>query len=202
MIAGSSWRNDPAAALRGLAKTGSPAAARSSFSGEKAGALHIDLAADLDQLGPALAGERLGYRRKRAEVGGDVLAGDAVAAGRALHETARARSVSPTDSPSILGSAMTSITSSATTASVAVRRKKLRMPAKNSRTSASSKAFSSDSIGTRMGDLGEAGGRRGADPARRAVGADQLGKARLDRRVAPAQRVVVGVGDLGRVASA
>ena len=38
-----------------------------------------------------------------------------------------------------------------------------------------------------------------ADPVRGAVGPDQLGKARLDRRIAPAQRVVVGIGDLGRV---
>src|SRR5437667_8770466 len=48
-----------------------------------------------------------------------------------------------------------------------------------------------------MGDLCKAGGRRGTHPARRAVGTDQLGKARLDRRVAAAQRIVLGVGDLG-----
>ena len=50
-----------------------------------------------------------------------------------------------------------------------------------------------------MRDLGEAGGWRGADPARRAVDADQLREAHLDRRVAPAQRVVFGVADLRRV---
>ena len=50
-----------------------------------------------------------------------------------------------------------------------------------------------------MGDLGKAGGRRRADPARRAVGADQLRKARLDRIVAPAQLVIGGVADLGRI---
>ena len=49
-----------------------------------------------------------------------------------------------------------------------------------------------------MRDLGKAGGRRGADPARRAVGADQLGKARLDRGVAAAQLVIIGIGDLRR----
>src|SRR5271166_857343 len=48
-----------------------------------------------------------------------------------------------------------------------------------------------------MGHLGKTGGRCGADAARRAVGADQLGKVPFDRRVALAQRVIIGVGDLG-----
>src|ERR1700722_9273712 len=47
-----------------------------------------------------------------------------------------------------------------------------------------------------MGDLGEGGGGRGADPARRAVAPDQLGEARLDRIVAPAQLVISGIADL------
>ncbi len=51
----------------------------------------------------------------------------------------------------------------------------------------------------RMPHLGEAGGGRGADAARRAVGADEVGKALLDRVIAPAQRVILGVRDLGRV---
>ena len=51
-----------------------------------------------------------------------------------------------------------------------------------------------------MGDLGKPGGRCGADPARRAVGPDQLGEARLDRRIAPAQLVISGIG--GAVAAA
>ena len=48
----------------------------------------------------------------------------------------------------------------------------------------------------RVAHLGEALGRRGADPRARAVGAAELGKPRLDRGVAPLQRVVVGVADL------
>src|ERR1041385_4269769 len=50
-----------------------------------------------------------------------------------------------------------------------------------------------------MRDLREPRRRRGAYPASRAVAADQLGKARLDRRVALAQPVVFGVADLGHV---
>ena len=49
-----------------------------------------------------------------------------------------------------------------------------------------------------MRDLGEAGGGGGADPPRRAVGANQLRKAGLDIGVAAAQRVVIGIGNLGR----
>ena len=50
-----------------------------------------------------------------------------------------------------------------------------------------------------MPDLAEVLDRRGADPMRGAVGADQIRKTRLDRLVAPAQRVVVGIRDLRRV---
>ena len=54
-------------------------------------------------------------------------------------------------------------------------------------------------MGSGMADLGEAGGCRGADLLARAVGAAQLGKARLDRLVALDQRVIVRVGHLRRV---
>ena len=74
-----------------------------------------------------------------------------------------------------------------------------RTRATNSRTSSSAMALSSDSIGTAWRDLAERLGRRGADAQARAVGADQLGKALLDRGVAPAQGVVVGVRELRRV---
>jgi hypothetical protein len=56
--------------------------------------------------------------------------------------------VSAADSPSIFGSAITSIVSSATRATSSGRRKKLRTVWKKPRTSSSSKALSSDSIGT------------------------------------------------------
>ena len=73
------------------------------------------------------------------------------------------------------------------------------MPAKKSRTSSSAKALSSDSIGMLCVTLAKPAA--GAAPTR----SDGLsarfssGKARLDRRVAPAQLVVFGVGDLRRV---
>ena len=50
----------------------------------------------------------------------------------------------------------------------------------------------------RMGDFGEAGGRRGPDPPRRAVGAYQLGKMNFDLGIAAAQCVVIGIGNLRR----
>ena len=49
-----------------------------------------------------------------------------------------------------------------------------------------------------MPDLGEFLRRRGADPAQR-IGAGEFGMGRLQRVVAPAQRVVVGVRNDRRV---
>ena len=51
----------------------------------------------------------------------------------------------------------------------------------------------------RVPHLGEAARRRGADFARQAVQRAQVREARLDRLVAPPQRVVFGVGDGRRV---
>mgnify|MGYP006284504247 CR=1 FL=1 len=51
----------------------------------------------------------------------------------------------------------------------------------------------------RVHDLGEALGGGGAHPFARAVGALEVGKARLDLGVPPFQRVVFRVADLGRV---
>ena len=97
------------------------------------------------------------------------------------------------ESPSILGSAVSS------TAASAASPRKRRTRAMKSTTSSSVKALPSESIGTAWRTLPKAS--TGAAPTRcgRAVGAHERGKARLDRRVALAQRVVVGVGDLGRV---
>src|SRR5438477_515772 len=61
---------------------------------------------------------------------------------------------------------MTSIASSATRARSSARRKKLRTPAKKSRTSSSAKAFSKDSIGTRCVTFENPAA--GAAPTRRA----------------------------------
>ncbi len=51
----------------------------------------------------------------------------------------------------------------------------------------------------RMRDLGEARGGRGADAPARAVDADEIGEALLERGVAPPQRVVFRVGNRRRV---
>ena len=77
--------------------------------------------------------------------------------------------------------------------------RKRRTRSTNSVTSSSSKALSSDSIGTRCRTLPKRLAGLRADAPRRAVGAHELGKARLDRRVAAAQRIVLGIGDLGRI---
>ena len=97
------------------------------------------------------------------------------------------------DSPSILGSAVNSTGASASSL------RKRRMRATKSATSSSAKALPSDSMGTAWRTLPNAFDRRRADAPGRAVGPHQLGKARLDRRVALAQGVIVGIGDLGRV---
>src|ERR1700732_2498998 len=92
---------------------------------------------------------------------------------------------------------MISTLSSVTSASVAVRRKKLRTPAKKSRTSCSSNAFSKDSIGREWVTLAKPAA--GAVPTRR-VGLSARGGLRkpgFDLVVAAAQRVVIGVGNLG-----
>ena len=97
------------------------------------------------------------------------------------------------DSPSILGSAVTSTGASAREAQEA--------------------AHAGDEIGDvlvgegvaerehrhGMAHLAEGLDGRGADALGRAVGAHEVGKARLDRGVALAQRIVVGIGDLRRV---
>ncbi len=56
------------------------------------------------------------------------------------------------------------------------------MRAANSATSASSKALSSDSIGTRVLDRREGGGGAARRPAGWRIGADQMREARLDGR--------------------
>ena len=64
-------------------------------------------------VGPSVAGELRRHARQCTDVGGHILAGDAVAARRAEHQPA-VLIAQAAESPSILGSAMTSIASSAT----------------------------------------------------------------------------------------
>ena len=71
--------------------------------------------------------------------------------------------------------------------------------ATKSRTSSSRERVVERQHRPRMADRRESRRRRGADPARRAVVADEIRKARLDRGVAALQRVIIGIGNLRRV---
>ena len=97
------------------------------------------------------------------------------------------------ESPSILGSAVSS------TAASAASPRKRRTRAMKSTTSSSREGVAEREHRHGVAHLAEGRDRRGADARGRAVGAHERGKARLDGRVALAQRVVVGVGDLRRV---
>ncbi len=82
---------------------------------------------------------------------------------------------------------------------VSSRPRKRRTRAQNSSTSSSAKTLPSDSIGTTWRTL--ANSFDGAAPTLRdsESGSGEFGKGRLQRDVAPAQRVVVAVGDRRRV---
>src|SRR6267142_2435615 len=88
------------------------------------------------------------------------------------------------DRPSIFGSAVKTIASSAG------RRRKRRMRSTKSRTSSSPNALSSESIGTACRTLANP---RAADLEREALQGPQVGKAFFDRVVAPTQPVILGV---------
>ncbi len=82
---GSIWRSDPAPLLRGLAYSGRPASSRSSL-------MRLNSALGMKTSPRASSetgsGRRAGIDGDRPQVRGHVLAGRAVAAGRALHEPA------------------------------------------------------------------------------------------------------------------
>ena len=119
---------------------------------------------------------------------GDVLAVDAVAAGRAVDEHAvlvaqRARQAVDLR----LGGEVDRL--------LAGKPRKRRTRATNSTTSSSEKALSSESIGTACRTLANLAAGARADPRGRRVRPDQVREAGLDLAVAAPQRVVLGVGD-------
>ena len=127
-----------------------------------------------------------------AQIGGDVLALRAVAARRAVHEAAVLVGQVDRQPVDLRLGRRTPAARRLRGRETAARGRRTR------RTPPASKALSSDSIGTRWRSLAKP--PSGAPPTRsRANRPDQLRKARLDRGVAPPQRVVFGVGDLGRV---
>ena len=81
MTRGSFCRSEPAAALRGLANGGLALLDHRGVEVGERGDREVDLAAHLQPLGQLLARQLLRDVVHRADVGGDVLAGDAVAAG-------------------------------------------------------------------------------------------------------------------------
>ena len=90
MTRGSSWRSEPAAELRGLAKVASPAAARDLVQAGEVGERQVDLAPDFDAGGD---GRRAGQHHERdgghgTEVLGDVLTDLSVAPGGARDQAA------------------------------------------------------------------------------------------------------------------
>ncbi len=151
----------------------------------------IDLAAHLDHLRHAV-GQRVRNVADGAHIGGDVLAGDAVAAGGAQHQPAGLVAQRHGQAVDLglggerdrlrLGAAEEAVHLGDEIAHVVVGKRVLQRQ-----------------HGQRMADRGEFSRRRHADPLARAVGAFQLREARLDGRVALSQRVIVGVGDRRRV---
>ena len=87
-MAGSFWRSEPAAELRGLAKIGVAGGLLPLVEREEGLLGHVDLAAHLADLGHVAALQLLRHVLERADIGGDVLALGAVAAGRGGDEFA------------------------------------------------------------------------------------------------------------------
>ena len=162
--------------------------------GKKAGALHIDFAADLDHLGPPVPGQRRWHAGQGTDVRGDILPGDAVAARGGLHQAAifvakpERKSIDlgfGHDLDRILGDESTV---GRTAEEIADAGEEI------AHIGFLERVFERQHR-PGMGDLGKAGGRRRPDPVLRAVAADQCWKAGLDRGVALPQCVVIGIGN-------
>ena len=159
---------------------------------EEVGLLHIDLAAHLADRGKVAALELLRHVLERADIGGDVLAFGAVAPRRGAHQFA------------VL---------------VAQRHRQavdLRLGQEGDRLVVCEFQEATDALDEidhvllaerivqrqhrhRMPHLGETARRRGADGERQAALGDEIREFLLDGVVAPAQRIVFGVGDSWRI---
>ena len=156
------------------------------------GPLHIDLTTDLEQRRRSVDRQTLRNVADRAQVRRDVLADGAVAPGRAAHQQALL---------------VAQARRQAVDLGLGDRRDRI---AFGQIQEAPHAAQELDHLGAFHGvvegqhrhpvrHLAEVLDRWRADPMRRAVGPDPIGKARLDRLIAPAQPVVLGIGDFGRV---
>ena len=153
---------------------------------------HVDLAAHVDQLGDVAALQLVRDRGDGHHVLGDILAFHAVAACRRLGE--RAILVAQRDRQPVdfrLGGEGER--------RIGVELQKAVHAFNEVRHVLGVEGITQRQHRHAVLDLAEAFGRRRADAFRGAVGAHELGEACLDRRVAPAQCVVLGVGDLRRV---
>ena len=184
---GSFWRSEPAAALRGLANTGLPASVIDTLSRSNASVGQEHLAAHLDQLRHrVLVGARQPVRHgvDRLDVGRDVLAGAAVAAGQRPHQ------------PAVLVEEVDRqpVDLQLAAAGPGPPRPSRSIRAYHASSSSSLNALSRLSIGSQVVDRGELRGDRAADLLGRRVGRAQLGPLLLEL-LQPAQPdVVVGVG--------
>ena len=188
---GSFWRSEPAAELRGLAKGASPRLDLLLVQREKRLLGHVDLAAHLADVGHVAAFQLLRNVLQRADIGGDVLALRAVAAGRGGDEFAALiaqRHRQPVDLR--LGGKIDLV--------VAELEKALDAADEVEHVLFGKRVVERQHR-HRVPDLPEAPRRRRADLLRRRVRRDEFGKALLDGVVALAQRVVFGVGDAWRV---
>ena len=146
----------------------------------------VDLAPDLQPLRHVLAPERVRQVAHSAQVGGHVLAGLAVASGRAEHQ---------------LALAVVHGCREAVDLGLAVELHRLVFgqieetpdPPLELGEVVVVKSVAERQHGAAVADLGEARCGWRADALARAVGALQVGKARLDGLVAPPQRVVLGI---------
>jgi len=185
-------------ASRGVARIGEnrfPGGGALFVQREETGALEIDLAANVDLGGPASTGEHLRHGVERAKVRRDIFAGCAITARCPENEAAvlvGERNRKPIDLG--LGHDLDSVLADQLFGGSAA--KEIAHAREKVADIGLFECVFQRQHRPRMGDLGKARGRGGSDPASRAVGADQLRKARLDLAVASAQRVVIGIGDL------
>ncbi|MNQ56612.1 hypothetical protein D3C85_707420 [compost metagenome] len=151
----------------------------------------IDLAPDLDDVGPARAGQLRGDTVERAQVGGHVLAGLAVAARGALDQNALLIAQAGGQAVDLgLGDEGDGL--------VARQLEEAGDAGHEVAHLAFVKGVVQRQHWDAVADLGELAGDGGSDPLRRGDGAGQGREGGLDGQGAALQLVIVGVGNLGR----
>ncbi len=163
-----------------------------SVEGLELGQRRIDLAADFDDVGPALAVQSLGDVLQGAQVGGDVLAGAAVAPGGASDQHA----LLVTDRG---GQAVDLRLGGEGHGLAGLQLQETPHAGHELDHVGSLEGVVEAQHRHAMHDRRELGRARRAHLQRRAVVAHQPREARFDRRVAPLQRVVVAIADRGFV---